>query len=119
MDSAQNSRNVTTEISHQTKRTWEDYMTTRVAFVTGGTRGIGKAISARLKADGMKVAAGYSGNDAAADGAAKELGIMVIKGNVGNFDDCVKAAKAVEEQLGPIDVLVTMPASRATVSSTR
>ena len=81
-------------------------MTTRVAFVTGGTRGIGKAISARLKADGMKVAAGYSGNDAAADATAKELGIMVVKGNVGNFDDCVKAAKAVEEQLGPIDVLV-------------
>ena len=81
-------------------------MTTRVAFVTGGTRGIGKAISARLKADGMKVAAGYSGNDAAADAAAKELDIMVVKGNVGNFDDCVKAAQAVEAQLGPIDVLV-------------
>ncbi|MGE0743080.1 MAG: acetoacetyl-CoA reductase [Hyphomonadaceae bacterium] len=78
----------------------------RVAFVTGGTRGIGKAISARLKADGMKVAAGYSGNDAAAEATAKELGIMVVKGNVGNFEDCVKAAKAVEEQLGQIDVLV-------------
>ncbi|MFN3465774.1 MAG: acetoacetyl-CoA reductase [Terricaulis sp.] len=81
-------------------------MTTRVAFVTGGTRGIGKAISARLKADGMKVAAGYSGNDAAAEATAKELGIMVVKGNVGNFDDCVKAAQAVEAELGPIDVLV-------------
>ena len=78
----------------------------RVAFVTGGTRGIGKAISARLKADGMKVAAGYSGNDAAAVETAKELDIMVVKGNVGNFDDCVKAAKAVEEVIGPIDVLV-------------
>ena len=79
---------------------------TRVAFVTGGTRGIGKAISARLKADGMKVAAGYSGNDVAAEATAKELDIMVVKGNVGNFDDCVKAAQAVEAQLGPIDVLV-------------
>ena len=100
----------------------------RVAFVTGGTRGIGKAISARLKADGMQVAAGYSGNDAAADAAAKELGIMVVKGNVGSFEDCVKAAKAlgvmvvkgnvgsfddcaravqdVEAELGPIDVLI-------------
>ena len=78
----------------------------RVAFVTGGTRGIGKAISARLKADGMKVAAGYSGNEDAARATAEELGIMVVKGNVGNFDDCVAAAKAVEEQLGPIDVLV-------------
>src|SRR5690242_11601466 len=89
----------------QTKKFWEADMA-RVAFVTGGTRGIGKAISARLKADGMKVAAGYSGNDAAADATAKELDIMVVKGNVGVFDDCVKAAKAVEEQLGPIDVLV-------------
>jgi acetoacetyl-CoA reductase len=78
----------------------------RVAFVTGGTRGIGKAISARLKADGMKVAAGYSGNEAAAQATAEELGIMVVKGNVGSFEDCVNAAKAVEAQLGPIDVLV-------------
>jgi len=79
---------------------------TRVAFVTGGTRGIGKAISARLKADGMKVAAGYSGNEEAAQATAKELGIMVVKGNVGSFEDCVAAAKAVEAELGPIDVLV-------------
>ena len=78
----------------------------RVALVTGGTRGIGRAIVERLKADGMQVAAGYSGNDAAADATAKELGIMVVKGNVGSFEDCVKAAKAVEDQLGPIDVLV-------------
>jgi len=79
---------------------------TRVAFVTGGTRGIGKAISARLKADGMKVAAGYSGNEEAAQATARELGIMVIKGNVGSFEDCAAAAKAVEAELGPIDVLV-------------
>jgi hypothetical protein len=55
----------------------------RVAFVTGGTRGIGRAIVERLKADGMKVAAGYSGNDEAAEACAKELGVMVVKGNVG------------------------------------
>jgi acetoacetyl-CoA reductase len=79
---------------------------TRVAFVTGGTRGIGKAICERLKADGMKVAAGYSGNDEAAQATAKELGIMVVKGNVGVFADCERAAKAVEAELGPIDVLV-------------
>ncbi|MGQ0532515.1 MAG: acetoacetyl-CoA reductase [Caulobacteraceae bacterium] len=78
----------------------------RVAFVTGGTRGIGKAISARLKADGMKVAAGYSGNEEAAQATANELGVMVVKGNVGSFEDCAKAAQAVEAQLGPIDVLV-------------
>ena len=78
----------------------------RVAFVTGGTRGIGKAISARLKADGMAVAAGYSGNEDAARATAEELGVMVVKGNVGSFEDCVNAAKAVEAELGPIDVLV-------------
>jgi acetoacetyl-CoA reductase len=78
----------------------------RVALVTGGTRGIGRAIVERLKADGMKVAAGYSGNDAAAQACASELGVMVIKGNVGSFDDCRQAVAAVEAELGPIDVLV-------------
>ncbi len=79
---------------------------TRVAFVTGGTRGIGRAIVERLKADGLKVAAGYSGNDEAANACARELGVMVVKGNVGNFDDCKRAAEAVVAELGPIDVLV-------------
>ena len=78
----------------------------RVAFVTGGTRGIGKAIVERLKADGMKVAAGYSGNEEAAQATAKELGVMVVKGNVGNYDNCAAAVKAVEAELGPVDVLV-------------
>jgi acetoacetyl-CoA reductase len=78
----------------------------RVALVTGGTRGIGRAIVERLKADGMMVAAGYSGNDAAAEACARELGVMVVKGNVGNFADCKHAAEAVSKQLGPIDVLV-------------
>ena len=78
----------------------------RVAFVTGGTRGIGKAICERLKNDGMLVAAGYSGNDEAAKATADELGVMVIKGNVGVFEDCERAAKAVEAELGPIEVLV-------------
>jgi len=78
----------------------------RVALVTGGTRGIGRAIVERLKADGMKVAAGYSGNDAAAEACARELDVMVVKGNVGVFEDCQRAAAAVEAELGPIDVLV-------------
>ena len=63
----------------------------RVAFVTGGTRGIGRAISARLKAGGYTVAAGYAGNEVAAKAAADELGLFVIKGNVSSFADC-KAA---------------------------
>jgi acetoacetyl-CoA reductase len=78
----------------------------RVALVTGGTRGIGRAICERLKADGMLVAAGYSGNAEAAEACARELDIMVVKGNVGNYADCLHAAQAVEKQLGPIDVLV-------------
>ena len=78
----------------------------RVALVTGGTRGIGRAIVERLKEDGMLVAAGYSGNDEAAAECAKSLDIMVVKGNVGNFADCKQAVEQIEAQLGPIDVLV-------------
>ncbi len=79
---------------------------TKVAFVTGGTRGIGKAISARLKADGYKVAAAYAGNEEAANQAAKELGIMVVKCDVGSFDDCKAAVAKIEAELGPVDVVV-------------
>jgi acetoacetyl-CoA reductase len=78
----------------------------RVAFVTGGTRGIGLAITKRLSADGYKVAAGYSGNLDAAAACAKELGVMVVKGNVGNFEDCGRAVAEVNAELGPIDILV-------------
>ena len=78
----------------------------RVALVTGGTRGIGKAIVQRLKEDGMSVAAGYSGNVEAAEATAKELGVSIVKGNVGSYDDCARAVKEIEDQLGPIDILV-------------
>jgi acetoacetyl-CoA reductase len=79
---------------------------TRVAFVTGGTRGIGRAITARLRAAGYKVAAGYAGNEVAAQAAADELGVMVVKGNVSSFADCAQAVQSVQDALGPIDVLV-------------
>jgi acetoacetyl-CoA reductase len=78
----------------------------RVAFVTGGTRGIGRAIAERLKADGFDVAVGYAGNEDAAQACASELGVKIVKGNVGEWDDCVRAVKEVESELGPIDVLV-------------
>ena len=78
----------------------------RVVFVTGGTRGIGRAISARLRAAGYKVAAGYAGNEVAAQSCADELGVMPVKGNVSSFADCAEAVKKVEAELGPIDTLV-------------
>ena len=78
----------------------------RVALVTGGVRGIGLAIVDRLKQDGFKVAAGYAGNEEAAQACCRDLGVMIVKGNVGEFDDCARAVKEVEAELGPIDVLV-------------
>ena len=78
----------------------------RVALVTGGTRGIGKAIVQRLKEDGMLVAAGYSGNVEAAEATAKELGVSIVKGNVGSYDDCARAVADVEANLGPVDILI-------------
>ncbi|MBL8532196.1 MAG: acetoacetyl-CoA reductase [Hyphomonadaceae bacterium] len=78
----------------------------RVALVTGGTRGIGKAISARLKADGYKVAANYGGNAEAAEATAKELGISVYKWDVGNAAECAEGIAKVQSELGPVDVLV-------------
>ena len=78
----------------------------RVALVTGGTRGIGYGIVERLKADGFAVAAGYAGNEEAAKACADQLGVMIVKGNVGEFEDCQRAVAEVEAQLGPVDVLV-------------
>ena len=78
----------------------------RVAMVTGGTRGIGYAIVDRLKQDGFKVAAGYAGNEAAAQACVRDLDVMIVRGNVGDFEDCQRAVAQVEAALGPIDVLV-------------
>ena len=78
----------------------------KVALVTGGTRGIGAAISIGLKAAGFKVAASYAGNDEAAAKFKAEHGIPVFKWDVGDFDACAAGIKQVEAEVGPIDVLV-------------
>jgi len=78
----------------------------RVAVVTGGTRGIGAAISKALVAAGYKVAATYHGNDEAAAKFKAETGVNVYKWDVGNFDACSAGLKQVEADLGPVDVLV-------------
>ncbi|MCL2714846.1 MAG: SDR family NAD(P)-dependent oxidoreductase, partial [Alphaproteobacteria bacterium] len=78
----------------------------RVALVTGGTRGIGAAISKALKAAGYTVAASYAGNDAAAEKFRAESGIAVFKWDVSSFEACAEGVKKVEAEFGPIDVLV-------------
>ena len=78
----------------------------RVAVVTGGTRGIGAAISKALHAKGYKVAANYAGNDEAAQKFKAETGIAVYKWDVSNADACAAGLKQVEADLGPVDVLV-------------
>ena len=78
----------------------------RVAVVTGGTRGIGEAISKALKAAGYNVAANYGGNDEAAQKFRTETGIPVFKWDVSSYDSCVEGVKKVESELGPVEVLV-------------
>lgn len=78
----------------------------KVAIVTGGTRGIGHAISVTLKNAGYKVAANYAGNDEAAAQFKAETGIHVYKWDVGNFDACKAGIEAVVAELGPVDVVV-------------
>ena len=78
----------------------------RVALVTGGSRGIGGAISKALQAAGYKVAANYAGNDEAAAAFNKATGIPVFKWDVGDFDACAAGVAKVEADLGPIDILV-------------
>jgi len=78
----------------------------RVAVVTGGTRGIGAAISKALKAAGYNVAATYAGNDEAAQKFKAETGINVYKWDVSSFDACAAGIKQVEADLGPVEVLI-------------
>jgi len=78
----------------------------RVAVVTGGTRGIGRAVVEQLKSDGMKVAAFYAGDEGAAARCRQELGAAAIKCDVGEADACREALAEVERELGPVDILV-------------
>ena len=78
----------------------------RIAFVTGGTRGIGAAIAKALKAAGYTVAVNYGGNDEAAAKFTAETGIKSYKWDVGDYDACAAGIAQVTAEIGPIDVLV-------------
>jgi len=78
----------------------------KVALVTGGTRGIGEAISKGLNAAGYTVAANYSGNDEAAAKFKAETGIAVYKFDVGDYEATAAAIKQIEADLGPVEILV-------------
>jgi acetoacetyl-CoA reductase len=78
----------------------------RTALVTGGSRGIGAAISVALKAAGYNVAANYAGNDEAAKKFTEETGIKTFKWSVADYDACVAGIGQVEAEVGPVDILV-------------
>ena len=78
----------------------------RIAIVTGGTRGIGAAISKALKQEGYRVIANYAGNDEAAQKFKAETGIDVRKWDVSDYSSCESNLKAVENEVGPVDILV-------------
>ncbi|WP_294319398.1 acetoacetyl-CoA reductase [uncultured Sphingomonas sp.] len=78
----------------------------RVAIVTGGTRGIGEAISLALKDMGVTVAANYAGNDEKAKAFSDRTGIAAFKFDVGDFDATQAGVKAIEEAIGPVDIVV-------------
>jgi len=91
----------------------------RVALVTGGTRGIGRAVSIALKDAGDSVAATYAGNAQAAEAFTNETGIKAYQFDVGDFAACAAAVKAIEADLGPIDVLVNNAGITRDARSTR
>ena len=78
----------------------------KVALVTGGSRGIGASISKALQAAGYTVAATYAGNDDAAKAFTEETGIKTYKWSVADYDACAAGIRQIEEELGPIAVLV-------------
>jgi acetoacetyl-CoA reductase len=78
----------------------------RVAIVTGGTRGIGQAISTALQEAGLQVAANYAGNDERAKAFTERTGIRAFKWDVADFAACEEGVRRVESEIGPVDVLV-------------
>src|SRR6476646_2321943 len=78
----------------------------RVAIVTGGTRGIGEAISVALRDLGMQVAANYAGNEERASEFSDRTGIKAYKWDVSDFEACQQGVQKVEAEIGPVDVLV-------------
>ena len=81
-------------------------MKNRVAIVTGGTRGIGRAIAVDLKKAGCKVIASYAGNDEAALAFKKDTGIEVMRFDVSDFEQCQHAVRRIESEIGAIEILV-------------
>src|SRR5579884_1953855 len=78
----------------------------RVAIVTGGTRGIGAAVSLALKQAGCTVVANYARDDAKADQFSRSSGIAVRKWDVSDFPACMTAVNAIAEEFGPVDIIV-------------
>ena len=79
---------------------------TKIAIVTGGTRGIGASISKKLKSSNFKVIANYTSNDDAAESFSKENNIEVIKWDVSNYDECQKSVNKIYEDNKNVDILI-------------
>ena len=78
----------------------------RVAIVTGGTRGIGRAICEALRDQGATVVANYAGNEEKARAFTDETGIKAYKWNVGDHEACLEGCGQVADEVGPVDILV-------------
>src|SRR6202021_3144047 len=110
----------------QLRRTRPGLVEGRVAFVTGGTRGIGAAICHELADQGAHVAAGFWRDHEAAEkflaevsAAHPDLRVTIHEGNIGNADDCRRVLREVEEQHGRVDILVNNAASPSTRPAAR
>lgn len=92
---------------------------TKVAIVTGGTRGIGEGICLALQAQGRSVVANYAGNEEKARAFTERTGIPAYKWDVGDHEATMAGCQRVAEEIGPIDIVVNNAGSRGTACSTR